>query len=80
MRNAVRHGRPGHLRVAVETTSRSLILKVEDDGRGFDPSAVPRDGHLGLRALRDLISEMGAELTLDSTPGEGTKLRMEVAR
>jgi signal transduction histidine kinase len=80
VRNAVRHGRPGHLRVAVETTSRSLILTVEDDGRGFDPSAVPRDGHLGLRALRDLISEMGAELTLDSTPGEGTKVTMEVAR
>jgi signal transduction histidine kinase len=80
VRNAVRHGRPEHLRVAVSTTAESLILEVEDDGRGFDPSAAPRDGHLGLRALRDLIHEMGAELTLVSTPGSGTKVRMEVAR
>jgi two-component system NarL family sensor kinase len=80
VRNAVRHGRPEHLRVAVSATPASLTLEVEDDGRGFDPSAVPRDGHLGLRALRDLIHEMGAELTLVSAPGEGTKLTMEVAR
>jgi two-component system, NarL family, sensor kinase len=80
VRNAVRHGRPGHLRIAVTTTPESLILEVEDDGRGFDPSAVPRDGHLGLRALRDLINEMGAELSIVSTPGSGTRLRMEVAR
>ena len=80
MRNAVRHGQPEHLRVAVATTDESLILTVEDDGRGFDPSAVPRDGHLGLRALRDLIHEMGADFTLESTPGTGTKVRMEVAR
>ena len=64
----------------MSTTAESLILEVEDDGRGFDPSAVPRDGHLGLRALRDLIHEMGAELTLVSAPGNGTKVRMEVAR
>jgi two-component system, NarL family, sensor kinase len=80
VRNAMRHGRPEHMRVAVSTTPESLILEVEDDGRGFDPSAVPRDGHLGLRALRDLIREMGAELTIQSTPGVGTKVRMEVAR
>ncbi|HSS68715.1 MAG TPA: sensor histidine kinase [Nocardioidaceae bacterium] len=80
VRNAVRHGQPEHLRVAVAMTDASLILTVEDDGRGFDPSAAPRDGHLGLRALRDLIHEMGADFTLESTPGTGTKVRMEVAR
>jgi signal transduction histidine kinase len=80
VRNAVRHGRPEHLRVSVLATPDSLVLVVEDDGRGFDPSAVPRDGHLGLRALRDLINEMGAELRIDSAPGKGTTVRMEVAR
>jgi two-component system, NarL family, sensor kinase len=80
VRNAVRHGRPEHLRVTVSTTPQSLVLVVEDDGRGFDPSAVPRDGHLGLRALRDLIREMGADLSIESSPGDGTTVRMEVAR
>jgi signal transduction histidine kinase len=80
VRNAMRHGRPAHLRVAVTVTPASIVLQVEDDGRGFEPAAVPRDGHLGLRALRDLIKEMGAGLTLDSSPGEGTRVRMEVPR
>jgi signal transduction histidine kinase len=80
VRNAVRHGRPERLRVAVTTTAESLILVVEDDGRGFDPATAPRDGHLGLRALRDLIKEMGADLTIESAPSQGTKVRMEVAR
>jgi two-component system NarL family sensor kinase len=80
VRNAVRHGQPETVRVSVTATPASLILEVEDDGRGFDPANTPRDGHLGLRALRDLINEMGASLTLESAPGEGTKLRMEVAR
>jgi signal transduction histidine kinase len=80
VRNAVRHGEPTSLRVAVTATPASLILEVEDNGRGFDASSVPPDGHLGLRALRDLIQEMGADLSLESAPGEGTRLRMEVAR
>jgi signal transduction histidine kinase len=80
VRNAVRHGQPTHLRVAVTAVQGTLILEVDDDGHGFDPSAPPREGHLGLRALRDLIRETGASLTIDSTPGAGTRVRMEVAR
>jgi two-component system NarL family sensor kinase len=80
VRNAVRHGRPSRLRVAVTATDETLVLEVDDDGRGFDPSVAPREGHLGLRALRDLINETGAALTIDSAPGSGTRVRMEVAR
>lgn len=80
VRNAIRHGAPSELTVEVTTTSDTLRLLVVDDGTGFDPGQPAPDGHLGLRALRDLMSEMGATLRIESAPGEGTRVMVEVPR
>jgi len=58
-----------------------LTLEVRDDGHGFtadkaDHSRV--NGHLGLQLLHDLANDMGADLTIDSEPGVGTSLRLEL--
>jgi signal transduction histidine kinase len=50
---------------------------VADDGRGFDPDAVP-EGHFGLRLLADLARDAGGRLDVSSAPGAGTVVRMEV--
>ena len=57
-----------------------MSLVVVDDGVGFDTSQAPREGHLGLRGLRDLIIESGSTLAVDSAPGAGTTVRLETAR
>jgi signal transduction histidine kinase len=80
VRNALRHGSPSSMNIAVTSDGEHLSLTVEDDGVGFDPGEMPRDGHLGLRGLRDLIIEMNGSFEIDSAPGEGTRVRMEVAR
>ena len=57
-----------------------MQLVVRDDGRGFSPEqalARQREGHLGLRLLRDLAADAGGRLELESTPGEGTTVRLE---
>jgi signal transduction histidine kinase len=55
-------------------------LTVSDDGRGFDVTAPGSGGeHFGLRLLRDLVRDAGAELSIESTSGAGTTVRVEEA-
>jgi signal transduction histidine kinase len=56
-------------------------LEVTDDGAGFDPrngDAAAADGHIGLPLLRDLATDAGGTLSVDSAEGRGTTVRMEV--
>ena len=53
-------------------------LLVEDDGRGFDADS-EGDGHFGLRILADLVRDFGGQLEIDSTPGTGSRVFVEVA-
>ena len=49
LHNALRHAQARHVRVAVRCLPATLLLSVDDDGRGFDPlAAPPRRGGLGL--------------------------------
>jgi signal transduction histidine kinase len=60
-------------------TDGRLGLRVADDGVGFVPGAFADTGRLGLRGLRDLVREAGGSLDVDSGPGRGTTVRLEVA-
>jgi signal transduction histidine kinase len=80
VRNALRHGSPSRLSVRVAVRGDTVSLDVVDDGVGFDPRKPAREGHLGLRGLRDLITESGSTLTVESAPGSGTAVRLETAR
>lgn len=70
VRNSVRHASPSVLEVTVSSTGNSMVLEVIDDGVGFNAETTSRDGHLGLRALRDLITEAGGTLSVDSVPAQ----------
>ncbi len=52
------------------------VLEVDDDGKGFEPGAAT-DG-MGLRNLRERVQTLGGELTVDSSPGDGTTLRATI--
>lgn len=80
VRNAVRHGQPTELSVRVTAGDDGVRLVVQDNGRGFDPHAVAGPRHFGLRGMRDLIHEAGGRLVVDSVPGGGTTVRLEVGR
>jgi signal transduction histidine kinase len=76
--NAARHADPGRITVRLEADRARTVLEVADDGRGFDVSAPPRDGDglgLGLHTMRDRVTELGGLLTVESGPGEGTRVR-----
>ncbi|MCZ7413543.1 GAF domain-containing sensor histidine kinase [Streptomyces sp. WMMC897] len=79
LHNALRHA--GAMTVAVSLARRDggTTLRVTDDGRGFDPGAVRRAGrHLGLVSMRDRAASVGGTLSVQSEPGKGTEIEMEV--
>jgi signal transduction histidine kinase len=82
LRNVAAHSGASHVRVQVSLNGRAR-LDVIDDGRGFVPEAVPDDNdrpHFGLRLLHELALEVGGRLTVDSRPGGGTAVRLEMPR
>ncbi|WP_051969500.1 GAF domain-containing sensor histidine kinase [Kitasatospora azatica] len=80
LHNALRHAEPKHVQVTLRGTStRGAVLRITDDGRGFDPESVRRAGrHLGLVSMRDRAQTVGGRLTLTSAPGQGTVIELEV--
>ena len=80
MRNATRHGSPSRLDISVEVTRTParVTLTVEDDGTGFDTSQSAAADSFGLRGLRDLAREAHGTLTVESRPGHGTTVSLEV--
>jgi signal transduction histidine kinase len=81
VRNALTHADAKHIDVIVGRPSSRVRLIVADDGRGFDQrqaEASRRDGHLGLSLLGDLAATAGGTLVVDSLPGSGTSVTLEV--
>lgn len=79
--NAVKHADGAVIRIGLQQVDGRPELVVEDDGPGFDAAgllASPPEGHFGLRLLRDAVAEsgVGAELTVASRTGAGTRWRL----
>ncbi|MGY0066469.1 GAF domain-containing sensor histidine kinase [Streptomyces sp. QTS137] len=79
LHNALRHAEAGRVDVVLERRGSGAVLRVADDGKGFDPGIIRRAGrHLGLVSMRDRASGAGGSLTVESAPGKGTTIEMEV--
>ena len=79
IRNASAHAEPTTIDVAVRSADGRASLTVADDGRGFvRPGARGPTGHFGLQLMRDLARDAEGELSVDSAPGRGTRIRVEV--
>ena len=77
----LRHAAASSVDVTATRREDTLELLIEDDGRGFLPGDIRRaraDGHFGLALLADRAVGMGGRLTIDSEPGCGTRVRLEV--
>jgi len=75
LHNVVKHANATQARITLRREGGQLRLKVEDDGIGFDPDAVPR-GHLGLIGMQQRAERIGAELEIGSGPNQGTRVRL----
>jgi signal transduction histidine kinase len=80
LNNAVRHAAATRVEVRLHEGDGGIVLEVADDGRGFDPDAgAVRATRLGLTSMEERARRLGGTLTIDSAPGRGTTVRLEVA-
>ena len=79
LHNALRHSGAARVDVTLARRGPGAVLHVTDDGSGFEPKAIRRAGrHLGLVSMRDRTNGVGGTLTVESAPGKGTTIEMEV--
>ncbi|WP_062210951.1 GAF domain-containing sensor histidine kinase [Streptomyces sp. NBRC 109706] len=79
LHNALRHAAPKAVDVLLTRRGGATLLRISDDGVGFDPDAMRAAGrHLGLVSMRDRAASVGGRLTVRSAPGKGTVIEMEV--
>ena len=74
--NIARHARARRASVRAWREHERLVLQVEDDGVGFDPNI--RAEGLGLRNMRQRAFSAGGWLVVDSAPGKGSRVRVEL--
>ncbi len=75
--NVARHAEARHVWVTLKGAGSSLAVTVRDDGRGFDPATVPA-GHHGLALMAQRIELIRGRFHIDSAPGAGTSVHVEV--
>jgi signal transduction histidine kinase len=87
--NVVKHAKATRVRIRLTEAARladdpggrptvdDLVLEISDDGVGFDPELL-RPGHLGLQTMAQRAERIGSQLSVDSTPGRGTTVRVRV--
>ena len=80
--NAIKTGRAPHVSLDVYEDAGAVVALVEDDGRGFDVASTLATyadrGSLGLLQMRESARLIGAQLSFDSSPGQGTRVRLRI--
>jgi len=78
--NVRRHAQTNRAQVSFERGGRVVRVCVRDSGQGFDPQrpAGEEEGHFGLRFMRERAEQMGGTLRVESAPGVGTSVVVEV--
>ena len=74
--NAIRHGHASRIVMELAFSDDAVLLRLTDDGRGFDASSA-FDG-LGLAGMRARVSSMGGKLSIRSAAGSGTTISVSV--
>ena len=79
LNNVRKHAAARHVIVHLHFTAATVSLDVSDDGVGFDPQAVPAIRRGGMRTIAERAARVGGKLIYKSTPGAGTRVKVEVA-
>ena len=69
--NVVRHADARQVTISIRVEGETLVVRVRDDGHG---AVEPRDGGVGLRAMRERAHELGGHLEVDADPTVGTTI------
>ncbi len=73
LNNTGKHAGASRAQLHLRWTGDTLSMRVQDDGRGFDPKSTP-PGRLGMGIMHERARAIGARLRIESRPGQGTRV------
>ena len=76
--NITKHAAATAVTIQLQASNQTLTLTISDNGQGFDIATVPQKGHYGLRGLQERARLLSSQLTIDTTPGQGTTIQIQV--
>jgi len=79
LNNVLKHAHAAHVGLRLSVASFRAALEISDDGVGFEPSFLSTGG-FGLRGMRERVERLGGELRIESAPGAGACVHVEVPR
>jgi signal transduction histidine kinase len=80
MTNSLKHAGATRIEACLDYRPREVVLRISDDGRGFDPTGAPADPgqHFGLQGMRERAGQIGGTLTIRSSGASGTEVEVVV--
>ncbi|WP_442905306.1 sensor histidine kinase [Jeotgalibacillus sp. ET6] len=77
VQNALKHAHATEISVKVEIRQDRITVVIKDNGKGFDPSQ-KKQGSFGLIGMRERVELLAGEITVNSRPGSGTLILIQV--
>jgi signal transduction histidine kinase len=80
LNNSLKHSGLNEVKVHIYTTDEKVEVNVSDQGKGFSHEDLAELGGVGLASMRYRAERIGADLTIQSAPNEGTHIRLRLPR
>jgi PAS domain S-box-containing protein len=78
LNNALKHAAAASVTVYLRREGEQVVLEVVDDGTGFNPNAVSDSGGMGLVNMQERAEKLDGSLTILTTPGAGTRVKVSI--
>jgi signal transduction histidine kinase len=76
--NATKYSGARQISLELRQDDMMILLRVSDDGCGFDPTRVDESAHFGLQIMRERVELAGGKMVVDSSPGHGTRVVFKI--
>jgi signal transduction histidine kinase len=78
LRNAGKHAKAAHVRIALSGDSHEIAMEIADEGKGFDLEKIKGKGRLGLISMEERVRLVNGAFSIRSQPGKGTLVKVRV--
>jgi signal transduction histidine kinase len=78
LNNILKHARASAVTVSLRRSQDVVTLEIADNGIGFDPVVARERGGFGLQGMEERAARLGGQLVIESTPGKGTRIQVEI--
>jgi PAS domain S-box-containing protein len=77
LNNVAKHAQASQVDIHLKDDDRGITFEVRDNGIGLDPQC-EYPGHMGIQSMRERVGELGGRLEIESSPGNGTRIRVRI--